>query len=163
MFLSSIQPGVVSLFSSTGSEVLGLFSTHVDPALPADSVIHLVHDATSQPPPPPPAILIDSSLSENEAVDERSSRAGSKLYSLDQTVLHIQSPTLKTTYIRAPPEAAGSKRRNDLGLRHPWLHLQVRNLGKPWSFEVGLVDTSGRLGVMRCSTFQVHTPTFLPS
>ncbi|KAI1786073.1 hypothetical protein LXA43DRAFT_82150 [Ganoderma leucocontextum] len=30
MFSSSVQPGLVSLFSSTGSEPLGLFASHTD-------------------------------------------------------------------------------------------------------------------------------------
>lgn len=47
-------------------------------------------------------------------------------------------------------------RRGDLGIEHPWIHLQVRNLHREWSFEVGIVDRSGREGVVRCSTFQVY-------
>jgi hypothetical protein len=68
---------------------------------------------------------------------------------LDQTVLHLQSPTLPTTFIRCP--SVGS----DLHLKHPWLHIQVKQLGREWSFEVGIVDHAGREGTLRCSTFKV--------
>ncbi|EJF57355.1 hypothetical protein DICSQDRAFT_69627 [Dichomitus squalens LYAD-421 SS1] len=151
MFSSSVQPSLVSLFSSTGSDPLGLFQTHTDSTLPADSVICLLNDTTSQPVPPPPQTLITATGLEDDT-------AQSPNYTLDQTVLHLQSPTLRTTYIRCPPAApaapgkAGS--RAYLGLKHAWMHLQVRNMGREWAFEVGVVDRSGREGVVRCSTFQ---------
>ncbi|TBU62632.1 hypothetical protein BD310DRAFT_917848 [Dichomitus squalens] len=153
MFSSSVQPSLVSLFSSTGSDPLGLFQTHTDSTLPADSVICLLNDTTSQPVPPPPQTLITATGLEDDT-------AQSPNYNLDQTVLHLQSPTLRTTYIRCPPAApaapgkAGS--RAHLGLKHAWMHLQVRNMGREWAFEVGVVDRSGREGVVRCSTFQVR-------
>ncbi|KAF9528359.1 hypothetical protein CPB83DRAFT_854469, partial [Crepidotus variabilis] len=34
------------------------------------------------------------------------------------------------------------------------MHLQVRNLGREWSFEVGIVDQAGQIGIIRLSTFQ---------
>lgn len=49
----------------------------------------------------------------------------------------------------------------DLGIEHPWIHLQVRNLHREWSFEVGVMDRSGREGVVRCSTFQVYASFML--
>lgn len=157
MFATSIQPSIVSLFSSTGSNPLALFAVHKDSSLPSDSVVHLLNDSSMSPPPPSPAALISP-----PCLEENSSG-----YSLDQSVLHIQSPTLRTTFIQCPPTneslrssvgASGSRavRGNDLGMKHPWMHIQVRNLGREWSFEVGLVDQSGRLGVVRCSTFQVR-------
>ena len=72
-------------------------------------------------------------------------------YTLNQTVLHIQSPTLRTTHIRCPAIGMATS----LGMQHPWVHLQVRNMDKEWSFEVGVVDKAGREGIIRCSTFQV--------
>ena len=36
------------------------------------------------------------------------------------------------------------------------MHLQVRNLGREWAFEVGIVDQAGRVGIVRLSTFQVN-------
>ncbi|KAG2748887.1 hypothetical protein P692DRAFT_20833416 [Suillus brevipes Sb2] len=73
-------------------------------------------------------------------------------YGLHQTVLHIQSPTLRMTFIRSPPHTGPGDR--ELGLKHKWFHLQVRNLGREWSFDIGIVDKMGRRGVIRCSTFQ---------
>lgn len=156
MFSSVVQPGIVSLFSSTSSDPLGLFSSRIDEALPSDSFIHLLNDSTSQPAPPPPHELLSvPSIAASDDLDETSAsafppRSG---YALDQTVLHIQSPTLTTTFIRAPFDGY----HGGLGLKHPWLHMQVRNLGREWSFEVGVVDRAGREGVVRYSTFQVRT------
>ena len=151
MFAKSIQPDVVSLLSSTGSDPLGLFSVHVDSSLPVDSFIHLLSDSTSLPAPPPPAVLITA-----PSVYHDQHTATSRGHELNQTVLHIQSPTLRKTFIRCPPSVPPGV----LGLKHTWLHIQVRDLGRDWSFEVGIVDRAGRQGILRCSTFQVHFPSF---
>lgn len=66
-------------------------------------------------------------------------------------VLHIQSPTISTTFIQIPPVGFGK----DLELTHPWLHLQVRDLGREFAFEIGVVDKLGRSGRIRFATFQV--------
>ena len=84
------------------------------------------------------------------AVDPDAEHGRGKGYTLSQTVLHLQSPTLRTTSVQCPPTAEGV-----LGLKHPWIHVQVRNMAREWSFEVGVVDRAGREGVIRCSTFQV--------
>ncbi|TFK38054.1 hypothetical protein BDQ12DRAFT_684571 [Crucibulum laeve] len=150
MLSSVVQPATVSVFSSTGTEPLKLFGTRIDASLPSDSFVHLLHDRLSQPLPPlPAALIVPPPLCD---VEEGGKGPG---YSLDQTVLHIQSPTLPTTYIQCPAAVpTGSLGARDLGIKHPWIHLQVRNLGREWSFEVGLVDQSGRVGVLRLSTFQ---------
>lgn len=153
MFARSVQPDVVSLFSSTGSDPLGLFSVHVDGSLPSDSLIHLLNDSTSLPAPPPPAALITApSVYHDQHTD------ASQGHQLNQTVLHIQSPTLRKTFVRCPPSVPphASSGGGELGLKHAWLHIQVRNLTRDWSFEVGIVDRVGRQGIVRCSTFQVH-------
>ncbi|KAG1802266.1 uncharacterized protein HD556DRAFT_1429824 [Suillus plorans] len=145
MFTNTVQPNIVSLFSSTSSEPLSLFSQQTDESLAADSFIHFLNDASSLPPPSPPAVLCSM-----PALDDRDEpNIG---YGLHQTVLHIQSPTLRMTFIRSPPITDPGDR--DLGLKHKWLHLQVRNVGREWSFDIGIVDKSGRRGVVRCSTFQ---------
>jgi len=161
MFSGSVQPAIVSLFSSTGSEPLYLWSAKSDSSLPADSIICLLDDSKSTPTPSPPATLIsphsvgvDASGNGSDDVPERMG------YSLTQTVLHIQSPSLTKTYLRCPPQSWGRTRtgqEGDLGLKQPWVHIQVRNMGRPWSFELGLVDQTGREGIVRCSTFQVYT------
>ncbi|KAH0826697.1 hypothetical protein J3R83DRAFT_5090 [Lanmaoa asiatica] len=153
MFARSVQPDVVSLFSSTGSDPLGLFSVQVDGSLPSDSFIHLLNDSTSLPAPPPPAALITAPSAYRDQHTDTTSQG----HELSQTVLHVQSPTLRKTFIQCPPSVppqASSSGGRVLGLKHAWLHIQVRNLGRDWSFEVGIVDKTGRQGTIRCSTFQ---------
>lgn len=148
MFSGSVQPNIVCLFSSTGSQPLSLFSVHVDAALPSDSFVHLLNDRTSLPAPPGASLI---SLPKAYRNEDAEACVGKQLR---QTVLHIQSPTLRTTFIRCP--ASFSFRTDDkgLGLKHAWLQIQVRNVGREWSFEVGIVDKTGKHGVIRCSTFQ---------
>ncbi|KAI0319254.1 hypothetical protein OF83DRAFT_1111584 [Amylostereum chailletii] len=160
MFTAAVQPATVSIFSSTGSDPLCLWSQHTDPELTADSFICFIVDDKSSPTPPAPATLITPhSLPSSNEVRQQDSPVNEGR-TITQTVLHIQSPTLRTTFIRCPPIgyiSAASSRSNRVGqlsLRHPWLHMQVRNLGRAWSFEVGLVDQAGKEGVVRCSTFQ---------
>ncbi|KAL0959601.1 hypothetical protein HGRIS_011310 [Hohenbuehelia grisea] len=164
MFSTAVQPSIVSLFSSTGSHPLQLFSVHTDQNLVADSVIHLMHDHHCTPPPEEPALLIKSPALLRADDPENDSNLG---YELDQTVLHIQSPDIKRTFIQCPKRSAstdGSIRPPvDLGLKHPWLHLQVRNLGREWSFEVGIVDRAGVALAVRCSTFQKRPRLVHPS
>ena len=121
MFSRSFQPSIVSLFSSTGSDPFtGLWAVEKDDALPEDSFIHFLNDETSLP-----ATSRDQNLvSDNDADSSR------QMTRLDQTVLYLQSPTLSTTFIRCP--SVGS----DIHLKHPWLHIQVKQLGREWSFEV---------------------------
>lgn len=145
MFSASLQPPIVSLFSSTGSDPLALWATRTDASLPADSFACLLEDSSSTPVPPPPANLI-SPL----AVEPDSEHGRGEGHILSQTILHLQSPTLRTTFVQCP-SAVDSQ----LGVKHPWIHLQVRNMGREWSFEVGVVDRAGREGVIRLSTFQV--------
>lgn len=154
MFSSSVQPPLVSLLSTTSSQCLALFETKTDASLPADSFVCFLDDASSSPQPPGPAKLISPpSIASQDGDDEEQGNEGR---GLDQTVFHIQSPTLRTTSIRCP----GTSSTLALGLKHPWIHFQVRNLGREWSFEVGIVDRGGKPGIVRCSTFQVQFPFF---
>lgn len=143
MFAGYLQPAIVSLFSSTGSDSLNLFSVHEDQSPQSGSLIHLLHDTTNLPCSRPSVSLLKPPMP----------IGGSPSMSLDQTVLQIQSHNLRNTFIRCPRSDSYSQ---DLSLKHPWLHIQVRNMQKEWSFEIGLVDQSGRRGVVRCSTFQVR-------
>ena len=156
LFSTSVQPSIISLFSSTGSDPLTLFRTSVDKSLPSDSFLHFLHDQYSSPPPPPPGSLLHL-----PKISEQQDNSPSHGYELDQTVLHIQSPTIQTTYIQCPKAESRDDKSNVLGVKHPWMHLQVRNLGREWAFEVGIVDHAGRVGIVRLSTFQVNEPFFL--
>ena len=154
LFSASVQPSIISLFSSTGSDPLALFAVTTDKTLPADSFVHLLHDRLSSPPPASPMELLRLPELDRRGVEDSHIRGRE----LEQTVLHIQSPTLPTTYIQCPPitASAGSAERSTvLGIKHPWMHIQVRNLSREWSFEVGIVDQAGRAGILRFSTFQV--------
>jgi hypothetical protein len=160
MFSGSVQPAIVSLFSSTGSEPLYLWSVKTDSSLPADSFTCFLDDTKSTPTPTPPAVLISPHpVGADAGGDGADSSTHQRMgYSLTQTVLHIQSPSLTKTYLRCPPVGWARTRmgrEGDLGLKHPWVHMQARNMGRPWSFELGLVDQVGKEGVVRCSTFQV--------
>ena len=150
LFSASVQSSIISLFSSTSSDPLTLFRASVDKSLPSDSFLHFLHDQCSSPPPSSPGSLLH--LPKISEQDDSPSNG----YELDQTVLHIQSPTIQTTYIQCPPKAESRDKSNVLGVRHPWMHLQVRNLGREWAFEVGIVDHAGRVGIVRLSTFQVN-------
>ncbi|KAF9449283.1 hypothetical protein P691DRAFT_667793 [Macrolepiota fuliginosa MF-IS2] len=150
MFSSVLQPSSISIFSSTGSEPLQLWGVKIDSS--SGSCIDLLHDGTSKLPyskpstslvSPPPLVELGGAERDPE------SDSGDLGYDLDQTVLHIQSPRLPSTYIQCPPDKVPA-----LGLRHPWMHLHVRNMGREWGFEVGLVDHAGRTGILRMSTFQ---------
>ncbi|KAF9517450.1 hypothetical protein BS47DRAFT_1339275 [Hydnum rufescens UP504] len=142
MFAQSVQPSLLSLFSSVGSDPLALFAIHTDPDLPADSHIALLHDDSNIP------VQEDQSLDGRDFVSPEDAE-GSQGKTI-HPVLNIQSPTLTTTYIRSPPS------HQRLGIKLPWLHLQVRNLGRPWSIEFGVTDPGGQSGVVRCSTFQAR-------
>ncbi|KAJ3736612.1 hypothetical protein DFJ43DRAFT_989107 [Lentinula guzmanii] len=145
MFSAAVQSGLVSLFSSTGSNQLQLFSTHCDESLPSDAYIGLLNDRSSEPQPSGTVSLISP----------HSEQSG---FLLDQTVLHIQSPVPPKTYIQCPAQSGV-----ELGLKHPWIHLQVRNLGREWSFEVGIADRVGRKGIIRFSTFQKQPRLKVPA
>lgn len=153
MFSSTTQPPLLSLFSSSSSHPLSLFSVHTDPSHAPDSLVILISDQTSLPitPSDPGIDLIKPVSSDDQDVRDDSCA---------HTVLQIQSPVLTSTYIRCPPPPAPdtrtSKAKSSLGIKLPWIHLQVRNLARDFSFEIGIADASGREGMIRCSTFQVR-------
>lgn len=81
-------------------------------------------------------------------------------------IIHIQSPDPRTTYIQAgrPRTGKGKERaststndREPLGVELPWVGIQAKRLGRRgMSFEFGVVDTKGREGVIRISSYKVH-------
>jgi len=139
MFSQTIQPPLISLFSSVGSSPLSsLWATQSDPKLPEDSFICVVDDSSSEPSMPDNKAVLAALPKEYE---------GGLGKQLNCAVLHIQSPTIPTTYILAPPTG-------ELSLTYPWIHLQLRNLHKEFSFEIGIVDSARRRGRIRWSSFQ---------
>jgi hypothetical protein len=137
MFKHEVQSSHISIFSSTGSHPLGFWHTEVDPGLPKDSHVTLVDDVENM-----------SASKDLDYIQLEENKAQS--ITLSHPVLHIQSPALSGTFIRCPVSMSES-----LGIVLPWLHFQVRNLGKPWAFEIGVSDSLGHQASMRFSTFQV--------
>ncbi|KAG8902007.1 hypothetical protein FRB99_004972 [Tulasnella sp. 403] len=139
MFAATVQPPALSLFSSSALPALheAFYETRTDPDLPDDSIVSVLDDSAT-----PEQSTTGTTTGPTLVVPDN------RYLALAHRVLHIQSPTIQTTYLRCPPRGAR------LGITLPWLHLQVRNLEKEWSFEVGVVDVRGREGRIRCSTFQ---------
>jgi hypothetical protein len=74
-------------------------------------------------------------------------------------VAHLQAPDIRSTFLRFPSEVAG---RLDITLPH--LHLQVKNLDRPFFVDIGVRDDRAVEGVIRLSTFQARRgPFHLPS
>ena len=71
--------------------------------------------------------------------------------SLQHCITHPKSHTQDDLH---PLPTLGSSM--GLGLKHTWVHLQVRNMTKEWAFEIGLVDVLGQEGRVRFATFQVR-------
>ena len=166
MFSQTVQPSLVSLFSSSNSDPLQLFSRHSDSNRQDESFIHLLLDEVStssttqqpkrfvQPPCLPSFSEVD--LEDRDTLKHSESRGQGRL--LCQTVLHIQSPNLPSTYICCPPlrNTRLKSTAPELGLTLPCMHMQVRTLGREWTFECGIADRAGRKGVIRFSTFKVR-------
>jgi hypothetical protein len=143
MFRSCVQPPIISLFSSVGSSPLhGLWSTSTDLKLPEDSFITLLDDKSSHS-------LGSENSDRRKLINLEDDCGGGKGKQLNCQVIHIQSPTISSTYLLSPPTG-------ELSLNHSWLHLQIRNLRKEFAFEVGIVDSSNRKGRIRWSTFQQY-------
>ena len=74
---------------------------------------------------------------------------------------------MQTTFIqlgrpKTVSNARHDSRRSDksksdpLGVELGWISMQIRRLGRRHlSFEIGILDSRGREGVIRCSSFQV--------
>ncbi|SGZ32271.1 BQ5605_C040g11841 [Microbotryum silenes-dioicae] len=88
--------------------------------------------------------------------------------SISGPVLHLQSPDIKTTFIRfgdSPSNTgASSSSSSGLAINAPYLHLFLKPLGQGTNFylDVLVTDERGNSYVIRASTFQT-TPTYTPS
>ncbi|CDZ97847.1 hypothetical protein [Phaffia rhodozyma] len=136
--LSSIP--LISLFSSS-TYPSPHWEARTDLALPEDSLIApLKSDASSIPVTPlnPSCTLIHQ---------PNGDRPGKQIV---HPVIHLQSPTIRTTYLRCPAKSSGL----DLGIGLEWAHLQLRPLGRrELAVEFGVVDGRGIKGIVRASTF----------
>ena len=141
MFASSVQPSVLSLFSSTASDPL-LLATHASTsAFPADALVALLSDSTdtcTSTPTAPPNLHLQGKGADVARGNLRS------------RVLHLQAPDILSTWVRW-----GSSR-SPLGIQLPVLVFQVKDLGLPFVLQVGVRDERGARAVLRTSTFQVR-------
>ncbi|GAC92540.1 hypothetical protein PHSY_000094 [Pseudozyma hubeiensis SY62] len=151
LFRDTVQSDSIALFSSTSSQPLALWSHHQDVDLPEDSGIQLVIDATD--------VIAPNSLDithESFTLRTEETRRGRT----SEPVLHIQSPAVRGTFIRSPPDD-----QTDLGVRLPYISIQYRAIGKSrhFAFEVGVADRQGRRGIIRVSSFHIEPRLYLPT
>lgn len=163
LLATTAPPTVLSLLSSS-SFPSPVWSSHVDPALPEDSLIlHFPLDTSPSPSPSTPlhpsAAVVHAPLPPRAPPPSSdqptpSLRATSRLDrgDLSHPVIHIQSPTIRTTFLRCPPSPA-----DELGLSLAWLHFQFKPLGqRQLVIEVGVRDGRGVAGTVRCCSFTVR-------
>lgn len=204
LLANTLQPPLLSLFdssslslpakasSSLSPSLPPLWSHTTDPQLPQDSVICYIRDYDSHPHCHPhnpgweDIVLVDMFKNTTKQEEDATGKENGKGKGLIlQRVLHIQSPTIKSTYIQAgcsrssfhsKPTTTTSiymrprARARPLGITLPHLHIQFRRLGqgaqRPWAIELGVEDGSGKgkgggvggggvEGIIRFSTFQV--------
>lgn len=185
MFRNTVLSSPISLFSSTSSNSLSLFSLHVDPSLPEDSACVLLQDDTDQriEIPSNDATLLyrdpkqfklrSSNLQSASAEEKENLGAEGKVERkpqlLTQSILHLQSPTISTTFIRSPPlvslkdlESDSTNYFTELGLKNSRIHFQLRPLGsRPLVIEIGIKDVKNQLGRIRLSNFQARPTLYL--
>ncbi|ORX40563.1 hypothetical protein BD324DRAFT_611289 [Kockovaella imperatae] len=147
----TVQPPILTLLSSTSIPPISpLFTQQSDPSS-SKSIITVIHD--------------DEEIGRQSYIRPRNPTKGA----LKHRVVHIQSPNLTDTYTQMgsdPPtghtQGPESRSGKPIGATHPWICLQLRRLGRRhFSLEVGLVDSRGKHGIVRCSSFQT-TPTLHP-
>ncbi|SOV04954.1 uncharacterized protein UDID_02996 [Ustilago sp. UG-2017a] len=139
-----VQPESLSLFSSTSSNPFALWALHQDPDLEEDSGIRLLIDSTDVTALHDAGIPVDSfKLRSDEPIRG----------SCSEPVLHIQSPSIRGTFIRSPPN-----KDTQLGIKLPYLTFQFRPIGsfRPFLFEVGIIDERHQQARIRVSSFQVE-------
>jgi hypothetical protein len=150
LFGDTVQPESLSLFSSTSSDPLALWTLHRDTELAEDSGVQILADATDAAAP--------SDLEEATSGFKLRVEAASRGTSIE-TVLHIQSPAIRNTFIRSPPSLEA-----ELGIKLPHISFQFRSIGnaRPFAFEVGIKDRIGCSGIVRLSSFQTKPKLYLP-
>jgi hypothetical protein len=154
LFSHTTVPPLISLLNSNSIPALSpLWSTTTDALLPEDSVVCVLQDdapdeaySANQGFESTTKLLLDASVS---LVPKRLPPIGS----IAQPVIHLQSPTIRTTYIQAGAPLASS---DALGIGLAYVGMQVKPLGeRPFAVEFGIVDHAGNQGRIRISTFQV--------
>lgn len=149
LFGDVVQPDSLSLFSSTSSNPFALWMLQQDDDLPEDSGIRLVIDQTDETASKDPGITHDSLVLRAEETTTGS---------ISEPVLHIQSPAIRGTFIRSPPDD-----KTQLGIQLPNISFQFRAIGsaRPLCFEIGVRDEAGRRAAIRMSSFQAEPKLYL--
>lgn len=149
LFGDVVQPDALSLFSSTSSDPFALWALHPDPDLKEDSGICLVQDTTNE--------LASSELGAASGTFQLRTD-GTLKGSCSEPVLHIQSPAIRSTFVRSPPSDD-----IDLGITLSYITFQFKAMGssKPLLFEIGLRDEHARRGRLRISSFQAEPKLYL--
>lgn len=159
------NPPILSLFSSSDTFPSPLWSQHTDPQLPAESIIFpLLSDVSSAPRDAlpsdsalvhcnPPSFVSDPPDSSSASASASSHVQQTPHGLLTHPVIQIQSPSIRTTYLRCPPSSS-----SELGIESEWLHVQFRRLGgrREVAIEVGLKDGRGTEGRVRLGSFIVR-------
>ncbi|SCV74407.1 BQ2448_6839 [Microbotryum intermedium] len=186
MFKHTLQPPVISLFSSSSSHPLLLSSAaSTSRSFPEDSWISLVDDSTdtflrspsSSPTTigiPSPSTMKGGSTSPTAIpTPTASSSSSSSKGSISGPALHLQSPDIKSTFIRfgdAPSASVhergvsqSSSSSSALGIEAGYVHLFLKPLGHGMGFyvDVLVMDERGNSYVIRASTFQTQ-PHYTP-
>ncbi|KDE05256.1 hypothetical protein MVLG_04391 [Microbotryum lychnidis-dioicae p1A1 Lamole] len=184
MFKHTLQPPVISLFSSSSSHPLVLSSAaSTSASFAEDSWISLVDDATDQLIPSQPfpssssattttttlgtpsqsTMKVGSPTTPSPTSTSTFPTTSSSKGSISGPVLHLQSPDIKTTFIRfgdSPSNTgASSSSSSGLAINAPYLHLFLKPLGQGTNFylDVLVTDERGNSYVIRASTFQVSS------
>ncbi|GAA5988598.1 hypothetical protein JCM5350_005761 [Sporobolomyces pararoseus] len=161
---STIQPSIISLFSSTSSHPLLLASAIQTSSTSSDSFISFLHDNNISEEK-------ERLISFNSAASDSGQRsqplqviAHEHNKNLRSRVLHLQDPDCRTTSVRwgSLVRKDGMGAEGALGIELEYLHLQVKNLGQNFFFDVAVIDDRGEVFVLRSSTFQ-SAPKLYPS
>ncbi|GAA6059273.1 hypothetical protein JCM10212_006666 [Sporobolomyces blumeae] len=151
---NTLQPTVLSLFSSTSSHPLVLASeVRCSATATTDSFVSLLDDETNER---------ETLVAFNGGPDELPQRVaalnGVHLASAGEQirgrVLHLQDPDCRTTSVRWGDHSEAGRRQRGLGIELAHVHLQVKDLGQTFFVDVGVVDDRDEVFVIRCSTFQ---------
>lgn len=149
LFEDVVQPESLSLFSSASSKPFALWTLHQDPDLEEDSGIRLLVDSTDEIAPSDQSDTSPSFMLRSDQPARGSS---------SETVLHIQSPAIRNTFIRSPPD-----KDTDLGIKLPYMTFQLRAIGgsRPFLIEIGIRDDQRRGATIRISSFQIEPKLYL--
>lgn len=71
-------------------------------------------------------------------------------------MFHLQDPDCRGTSVKWGEWNHGKGQVEGLGIQLDYLHLQLKDLGQNFYFDVAVRDDRGEVFVFRCSTFQVR-------